>query len=121
MNENIALLLYGAAVIGVELSAHDQMMNQLLRSQNQGGGIATLTHGNGIPGGSANAKTTAVFLLNFNTKLIAHLNGGTIPILMPEIEDLSVTIPRIFFGRVRRVLLGEEESSNQPLQRIEPE
>lgn len=91
-NFKIALLLYGAAVVGVTLAAHDQMLNQLLRSQKQNGGITTLAFGNGTPSGSANAETTAVFLLIFNTKLIAHLNGGKITIGTPEIKDLSIVV-----------------------------
>ena len=75
-NFKIALLLYGAAVVGVTLAAHDQMLEQLLRSQQPDGGITTLAHGNGTPSGSANAETTAAFLLIFNTKLIARLNGA---------------------------------------------
>jgi len=91
-NFKVALLLYGAAVVGVTLAAHDQMLTQLLRSQNVDGGIATLAYGNGTPSGSANAETTAAFLLIFNTKLITRLNGGGVTIGVPQIRDLSMVI-----------------------------
>ena len=91
-NFKVALVLYGAAVVGVALVAHDQMLNQLLRSQKQDGGITTLAYGNGMPTGSANAETTAAFLLIFNTKLIARLNGDAITIGTNEIQDISTAI-----------------------------
>jgi len=91
-NFKIALVLYGAAVIGVDLAAHDQMLNQLLRSQKENGGITTLAYGNGTPSGSANAETTAAFLLNFNTKLISRLNGKSFALGVPERVDLPIPI-----------------------------
>lgn len=91
-NFKVALLLYGAAVVGVTLEAHDQMLQQLLRSQQSDGGITTLAHGNGTPSGSANAETTAAFLLIFNTKLTARLNGAEGFIGFLETPNLSILI-----------------------------
>jgi hypothetical protein len=91
-NFKIALLLYGAAVVGVALAAHDQMLEQLLRSQQSDGGITTLAHGNGTPSGSANAETTAAFLLIFNTKLIARLNGAWGLVGFLEIPNLPILV-----------------------------
>ena len=91
-NFKIALVLYGAAVVGVTLAAHDQMLDQLLRSQRQNGGITTLAHGDGTPAGSANAETTAAFLLIFNSKLIARLNGAEGFMGFFGIGNLSIAI-----------------------------
>jgi len=38
-NFKVALVLYGAAVVGVALAAHDQMLRQLLRSQKRDGAL----------------------------------------------------------------------------------
>jgi hypothetical protein len=75
MNMKLALLLYAARVIGVVLPNYDQLEQFLWSMQKVNGGITTLTTGHGIPIGSANAETSALTLLLYNTRLIEKLSN----------------------------------------------
>jgi hypothetical protein len=74
MNMKVALLLYGAEVVGVKLPNFDQLEAHLWSMQNEDGGITTLATGHGQPSGSANTETTALTLLIYNQALINRLH-----------------------------------------------
>ncbi len=69
-NYKIALLLFGAKVVGVELPDAFLMEALLWRQQIDNGGIASLSDGHGHPIGSANAETTSLTLMVYNDPLI---------------------------------------------------
>ena len=73
-NMKVALLLYGAQVIGVNLPNFNQLESHLWSMQNKDGGITTLATGHGQPSGSANCETTALTLLVYNQALISRLH-----------------------------------------------
>lgn len=78
-NMKAALILYGMEVVEV-LGHHDkflQLQEHLWNSQNALGGIVSLTNGHGDPIGSANAETTALTLLAYNSQLISQLQAET--------------------------------------------
>lgn len=70
----VALLLYGAQVVGVNLPNFNQLEAHLWSMQNENGSITTLATGHGQPSGSANAETTAITLLVYNQALISRLH-----------------------------------------------
>lgn len=73
-NMKVALLLYGAQVVGVDLSNFKQLEAHLWSMQEGNGGIATLATARGEPSGSANCETTALTLLVYNHELISRLH-----------------------------------------------
>jgi len=74
MNMKVALLLYGAEVVGVNLPDFNQLEAHLWSMQKSNGGIITLATGHGQPSGSANCETTALTLLVYNQALISRLH-----------------------------------------------
>ena len=74
MNMKVALLLYGAQVVGVNLPNFNQLEAYLWSMQNKNGGITTLATGHGQPSGSANCETTALTLLVYDQALISRLH-----------------------------------------------
>lgn len=73
-NMKVALLLYGAQVIGVNLPNFKQLEAHLWSMQTKNGGITTLATGQGQPSGSTNCETTALTLLVYNQALISRLH-----------------------------------------------
>lgn len=74
-NMKLALTLYGAKIVGVELSNFAELEAHLWSMQDpETGGIITLSNGHGVPSGSSNCETTALALLLYNDALIERLS-----------------------------------------------
>lgn len=71
-NYKIALILFGAKVIGVSLRNAPFMEWVLWRQQIDNGGVASLSDGHGHPVGSANAETTSLTLMVYNHALVSR-------------------------------------------------
>ncbi len=102
MNMKLALLLYASEVIGVELPSFTQLEEHLWNMQKENGGITTLSTGHGIPTGSANAETSALTLLLYNSKLIERLSDmGNRPFLF-FYDSLIGTLIQTWVSSLRR-------------------
>ncbi len=75
MNFKVALLLYGAKVVGVEISQFAEIEAFLWKMQKENGGITTLATGHGEPSGSANTETTSLALLVYHEVLVERLRA----------------------------------------------
>ncbi len=70
-NQKLALLIFTARAIGLHLSHEDEMEAHIWSMQNQDGGIASLSDPKGTKTGSANAETTALAVLIYDSQLLS--------------------------------------------------
>ncbi len=80
-NHKLALFLFTARAIGIEVPEQAIMEQHLWNMQNQYGGITTLSDASGRPIGSANTETTALTLLIYDQNLLARFPKAHLPSL----------------------------------------
>jgi hypothetical protein len=78
-NHKLALFLFTARALGINLAEEDAMLQHLWNMQNQDGGITSLTDAAGRPVGSPNTETTALTLLIYNQSLLAKFPKIQLP------------------------------------------
>ena len=100
MNMKLALILYGAQVVGVNLPNFEQIEQLLWSMQQPNGGITTLADGHGNQKGSANAESTSLTLLNYNVALVTRLRNEAMQV--PEFP--SILIPLIALMSILPIL-----------------
>jgi hypothetical protein len=71
-NQKLALLLFTARAIGINLEHESEMETHLWGMQNDDGGVASLSLPTGEKAGSANAETTALSILIYDQTLLSR-------------------------------------------------
>jgi hypothetical protein len=79
-NYKLALILYASRVLNLKIEDFTRIEERLWNMQQTNGGITSLADLNGNPTGSANAETTAIALLPYNSELISHMQSLSIPV-----------------------------------------
>ena len=74
-NNKLALILYASKVLNIAIPNYAQIENKLWSMQQANGGITSLANLNGTRVGSANAETTAMALLPYDTELILRMQS----------------------------------------------
>jgi len=74
-NQKLALLLYTSKVLGLTFAAHSEMERHLWSMQQEDGGLAALSNGEGKPMGSSNTETTALTLMIYNDALVQSVRS----------------------------------------------
>ena len=78
-NHKLALFLFTALALGIELPEEASMLQHLWGMQNGEGGITSLADANGHPTGTANTETTALTLLIYDQTLITRFPKAQLP------------------------------------------
>jgi len=91
-NHKLALFLFTAGAIGIEVSENDNMERHLWSMQNQDGGIAALSDWAGNPIGSSNTETTALTLLIYDQNLLGIFPKAQLPNVKQEFSLLVYTV-----------------------------
>jgi hypothetical protein len=71
-NQKLALLIFTARAIGVNLEHEAEMEAHLWSMQNSDGGVAALSYPTGKKAGSANVETTALAILMYDQSLLSR-------------------------------------------------
>ena len=74
-NYKLALILYASKVLGIDDPRIQEIEQKLWSMQQTNGGITSLADLDGKPVGSANAETTSMALLPYNTQLISEMQA----------------------------------------------
>lgn len=78
-NHKLALFLFTARALGIEVPEEDAMIRHLWSMQGVDGGVTSLSDFSGQPIGSANTETTALTLLIYDQALLAKFPKANMP------------------------------------------
>lgn len=106
-NQKLALFLYTARVLQLNLRFREAIEAHLWRMQLADGGIASLSNKNGRPMGSTNTETTALTLLIYNTRLIEVVQKRATPLASPT-QPLTILGTIIAFAWIFRLFVGRK-------------
>jgi len=107
-NHKLALFLFTARALGIEVPGQEAMLQHLWDMQNQFGGITSLADSSGRATGSSNTETTALTLLIYNRSLLARFpktqlpTVGQTPTVLASVVAIALLLSAMTIRRKRK-------------------